>query len=139
MGLCALALSCALGAWLTRCGIVAPLAWAAALASAACAACAARLCVPSYETFDDLCALRGLSRYLAGASKEELEALLAEDKNAFYRLLPYAVAMGLYDPWVARFEGLRVPVNLSFAGARDCREAAQLAARTVLEVREALR
>ena len=63
---------------------------------------------------------------------------MRDDANAFYRLLPYAIATGLYEPWTLRFQNLYLPVNTSFANARTHEEAAQLSARLVIAMRAAL-
>lgn len=131
----AAALSALTAAVLAACGIPVPLAVSAALAAAACAALAMRAAVPSAAALSALDGLDGLAKFLAAAPRGEIEELLREDENAFYRLLPYAVSMGLYEPWLACFSGMYLRVNASFEGAASSEDAARLAARTVLAAR----
>ena len=111
---------------------------AAALLGTVCAGVSGRIAKPAPALFERLCGLAGLASFLAGAGADKIEALVRDDANAFYRLLPYAVATGLYEPWTRQFSNLYVPVNASFAGVRTHEEAAELAARLVLAMRAAL-
>lgn len=51
----------------------------------------------------------GLREFIDTADRSRLEALLNDDGQYFYKILPYAMNFGMVDKWAAKFEGLRVP------------------------------
>ncbi len=72
----------------------------------------------------------GLREFIETAEKQQLEHLQAEDEEYFYRILPYAVALGLADKWAKRFEGIAVhPVDW-YKGDSPISYAASLASLT---------
>ncbi len=48
--------------------------------------------------------LRGFKRFLETAEKPQLEALVNENPEYFYNILPYTYALGVSDVWMSRFE-----------------------------------
>ncbi len=52
--------------------------------------------------------LRGLRRFLAGAEEKRLRRLLRNDPQYFYRMLPFAEALGVGRAFSARFGRLRL-------------------------------
>ena len=109
-----------------------------ALLGTVCAGVSGLIAKPAPALFKRLCGLSGLASFLAAADAAGIEQLVRDDANAFYRLLPYAIATGLYEPWTLRFQNLYLPVNTSFANARTHEEAARLSARLVIAMRAAL-
>ena len=53
--------------------------------------------------------LRGLRRYLRNMSKEEVQRMLSADPDFFFRMLPYAMALGVLKPYVQAFGGRKIP------------------------------
>lgn len=51
----------------------------------------------------------GLREFIDTVDRSRLQALLNDDGQYFYRILPYAMNFGMVDKWAAKFEGLRVP------------------------------
>ena len=56
-----------------------------------------------------LAKINGFKNYLITAEKEKIEALVAENPNYFYDILPYAYALDVSKKWVERFENIPVP------------------------------
>jgi len=48
--------------------------------------------------------LKGFKRFLETAEKPQLEALVNENPEYFYNILPYTYALGVSDKWVSQFE-----------------------------------
>ena len=48
--------------------------------------------------------IKGFKNFLEVAEKERLEALVSEDPNYFYNILPYTYVLGVSDKWVKKFE-----------------------------------
>ena len=48
--------------------------------------------------------LRGFKRFLETAEKPQLEALVNENPEYFYNILPYTYALGVSKVWMSRFE-----------------------------------
>ena len=42
--------------------------------------------------------------YLITAEKNELEALVLDDPDYFYNILPYTYALGISEKWINNFE-----------------------------------
>ena len=55
--------------------------------------------------------LQGFKRFLETAEKERLEAMVMENPNYFYDVLPYTYVLGISDKWIKQFEeiGLQAP------------------------------
>ena len=48
--------------------------------------------------------LKGFKRFLETAEKSQLEALVSENPQYFYDILPYTYALGVSDVWMRQFE-----------------------------------
>ncbi len=48
--------------------------------------------------------LRGFKRFLETAEKPQLEALVNENPEYFYNILPYTYALGVSEVWMSQFE-----------------------------------
>ncbi len=48
--------------------------------------------------------IRGFKRFLETAEKEKLEALVNQDPEYFYNILPYTYVLGVSDVWMKKFE-----------------------------------
>lgn len=55
--------------------------------------------------------LQGFKRFLETAEKQRLEAMVMENPNYFYDVLPYTYVLGVSDKWIRQFEeiGLKAP------------------------------
>lgn len=61
----------------------------------------------------------GFRKFLETAEKERLEALLEENPNYFYNILPYAQVLNITDKWANRFEGIEVDKSPYYTGYTD--------------------
>lgn len=52
--------------------------------------------------------IKGFKKFLQIAEKERLEAMVAENPNYFYDILPYAYVLGVSDEWMGKFESMAV-------------------------------
>lgn len=50
--------------------------------------------------------LRGFREFLQTAEKDRLEALVEEDPQYFYSILPYTYVLGVSDKWMKKFESI---------------------------------
>ena len=48
--------------------------------------------------------LRGFKNFLETAEKEKLEAMVMQDPEYFYNILPYTYVLGVSDKWIKKFE-----------------------------------
>ncbi len=53
--------------------------------------------------------VNGFRHFLVTAEKQRLEALVAENPNYFYNILPYTYAMNISKKWIKKFENIPVP------------------------------
>lgn len=53
--------------------------------------------------------LFGLKNFIRFAEKPRLEAMVTNNPEFFYNILPYAYIMGISDKWIKLFEGIAVP------------------------------
>ena len=53
--------------------------------------------------------VRGFRHFLITAEKPKLEALVAENPNYFYNILPYTYAMNISKKWIKKFENIPMP------------------------------
>ena len=53
--------------------------------------------------------VKGFRHFLVTAEKSRLEALVAENPNYFYNILPYTYAMNISKKWIKKFENIPVP------------------------------
>ena len=54
--------------------------------------------------------LRGFKNFLETAEKEKLEALVMQNPNYFYDILPYTYVLGVSDKWIKKFESISLQV-----------------------------
>lgn len=50
--------------------------------------------------------IEGFKMFLETAEKEKLEALVDDNPEYFYNILPYAYVLGVSDKWIKNFEGI---------------------------------
>lgn len=53
-----------------------------------------------------LAQIQGFRSFLVTAEKEKLEALVEQDPEYFYHILPYTYALGVSDKWIKKFESI---------------------------------
>ena len=53
--------------------------------------------------------VKGFRHFLTTAEKSKLEALVAENPNYFYNILPYTYAMNISKKWIRKFENIPMP------------------------------
>lgn len=61
----------------------------------------------------------GFRKFLETAEKERLEALLEENPNYFYNILPYAQVLNITDKWANKFQGIEVDKSPYYTGYTD--------------------
>lgn len=56
--------------------------------------------------------LLGFKKFLETAEKQKLEALVIQDPQYFYNILPYTYVLGVSDKWISKFEtiALQAPI-----------------------------
>ena len=52
--------------------------------------------------------IRGFKNFLQVAEKEKLEALVMEQPDYFYNILPYTYVLGVSDKWIKKFETIAI-------------------------------
>ena len=57
---------------------------------------------------DKLNEIIGFKQFIQLAEKDQLEAMLEEDPQFYYHILPYAQVLGVTDIWENKFEGITV-------------------------------
>lgn len=60
--------------------------------------------------------IRGFKNFLETAEKERLEALVTENPQYFYDILPYTYVLGISDKWMKKFESISVEAPTWYAG-----------------------
>ncbi len=60
--------------------------------------------------------LRGFKKFLETAEKSKLEALVNEDPEYFYNILPYTYALGVSNVWMSQFETIAMKAPDWYAG-----------------------
>ena len=65
--------------------------------------------VRSDEGCKELGDILGLKEFIEVAEKSRLEALVIQNPQMFYQILPYAYVLGVYDEWCKRFESIDIP------------------------------
>lgn len=60
------------------------------------------------QGFINLQKIKGFKMFLETAEKEKLEALVYDNPEYFYDIMPYAYVLGVSDEWIKRFEGIAV-------------------------------
>ena len=53
--------------------------------------------------------IKGFRHFLITAEKPRLEALVAENPNYFYDILPYTYALNISKKWINKFENIPIP------------------------------
>ncbi len=52
--------------------------------------------------------VRGFKTFLETAEKDKLEALVEQEPNYFYNILPYTYVLGISNKWIKKFESITV-------------------------------
>lgn len=60
--------------------------------------------------------LRGFKRFLETAEKPQLEALVNENPEYFYNILPYTYALGVSEVWMSQFETIAMQAPNWYVG-----------------------
>lgn len=55
-----------------------------------------------------MCKLLGLKEYIQVAEKQQLEMMLNDDPQYFFRILPYAIVLEVSDVWAEHFRGIQM-------------------------------
>lgn len=58
------------------------------------------------EGHENLQKINGFKMFLETAEKDRLEALVEENPEYFYNILPYAYVLGVSNKWIKKFEGI---------------------------------
>ncbi len=53
--------------------------------------------------------VKGFKNFLETAEKEKLEALVLENPNYFYSILPYTYVLNISKKWMEKFENIPIP------------------------------
>ena len=53
--------------------------------------------------------VKGFREFLLTAEKEKLEALVNENPNYFYDILPYTYVLNISKKWIKKFENIPIP------------------------------
>ena len=59
----------------------------------------------------------GFRRFIQEAELKKLEALIEEEPQYFYGILPYAYVFGLTDTWAEHFEGMKLEAPSWYIGS----------------------
>lgn len=49
---------------------------------------------------------RGFAEFIETAEKDRIEQMIEDDPESFYRVIPYAMALGVTDKWIKKFKGI---------------------------------
>ena len=49
---------------------------------------------------------RGFAEFIETAEKDRIEQLIEEDPESFYKIIPYAMVLGISDKWIEKFKGI---------------------------------
>ena len=60
--------------------------------------------------------IKGFRNFLVVAEKEKLEALVNENPNYFYDILPYTYVLGISDKWIKQFESIAITPPIWYEG-----------------------
>lgn len=60
--------------------------------------------------------VRGFRNFLLVAEKDKLEALVNENPNYFYDILPYTYVLGVSDKWIKQFESIAIEPPTWYGG-----------------------
>jgi len=78
--------------------------------------CFIQLPKPNYKGQRILGQLHGLKQFIEVAEKPRLEAMVKDNPNYFYKILPYAFVLGVSDVWIKQFKDIILPPNEAFNG-----------------------
>lgn len=59
--------------------------------------------------------IKGFKKFLIAVEKDKLEALVDENPNYFYDILPYAYVLGITNKYIRKFEGIALRDNTSIS------------------------
>lgn len=59
----------------------------------------------------------GLKDFIEKTEKDRIEKLVQDDPSYFYKVLPYAYALGVTDTWSKKFESIAVPPPVWYTGS----------------------
>lgn len=62
--------------------------------------------------------IKGFKTYLETAEKDKLEAMVMENPNYFYDILPYTYVLGVSDKWIKKFETITMQAPNWYVGTR---------------------
>ena len=68
--------------------------------------------VRSNEGCRELGDILGLKKFIEVAEKSRLEALVKDNPQMFYQILPYAYVLGVYDEWCKKFESIDAEIEM---------------------------
>ena len=60
------------------------------------------------SSMEDSAILEGFRNFLEVAEKQQLEQLVMQDPQYFYRILPYTYVLGVSDKWIKKFEAINL-------------------------------
>ena len=78
--------------------------------------CFIQLPKPNYKGQRILGQLQGLKQFIEVAEKPRLEAMVKDNPNYFYKILPYAFVLGVSDVWINQFKDIVLPPAEVFNG-----------------------
>ena len=61
--------------------------------------------------------IKGFKNYLETAEKNKLEAMVLENPNYFYDILPYTYVLGVSDKWIEKFEEITLEAPNWYVGS----------------------
>ena len=64
---------------------------------------------------EDMGKILGLRNFIQTAELDRIEALVEDDPEYFYSVLPYAYVMGLTDKWIKKFENINVTAPIWYS------------------------
>ena len=62
--------------------------------------------------------IKGFKTYLETVEKDKLEAMVMENPNYFYDILPYTYVLGVSDKWIKKFETITMQAPNWYIGTR---------------------
>lgn len=63
--------------------------------------------------------IRGFKTFLESAEKEKLEAMVEQDPDYFYNILPYTYVLGVSDKWISKFETINLKAPEWYIGSSE--------------------
>lgn len=61
----------------------------------------------------------GFKNFLETAEKDRLEALVSENPQYFYEILPYTYVLGISDKWMKKFEAVTIEQPVWYYSSHD--------------------